>query len=384
MKKVMYLVLILGGISLESCMMESDFSVDDQVITEFDRDNLQFARKGDRPKGGNTPLLLSLLPGAQSGSARGINNNGEIVGYSYVASHRHPTYWSSSSASPEDLGFPDGISYAYASSISDQGHIVGSTGEIQSNSTAIQFRPGSPKKLEHLLGAGLAYAWEVNASGLISGSANDTPSKMNYAWGVYWEDGLINDIGSGQGGNWTVAYGLNDAGVIVGYSLASDGRNIPFYWNNGSFTELPYLGQGFGLQKAYDINNNGDIVGASRDDSGAIHPVMWKDGELVDYGIFPGNINGGWAEILAVNENGEGVGWGWGLDGRKHALLFKDGDITQLAEPQDAYTTIAFDINDAGQIVGETYFFDGTTYQTQPAFWTTGGGGGSKGGGKRK
>lgn len=120
------------------------------------------------------------------------------------------------------------------------------------------------------------------------------------------------------------------------------------------------------------------IAGACRDASGAIHPVLWRNGQLVDLGIFPGNINGGWAEAVSVNENGDAVGWG--LDGRKHALLFKDGNITRLSEPNDAFSTIAYDINDAGQIVGETYYYDGNSYTTQPVIWTTGG----KGGGKPK
>ncbi len=383
---------ILVGLGFNSCTQGTDILGSSQLDSDgisIDMSDILAKGKPQGPGGGggSSPLLLPLLPGANEGSAIGINNNGEIVGYAAINGYRHPTYWSSSSASPTDLGLPDGISYAKATSISDAGYIVGSTGDFHSNSTAIEFTlGGAPVAMEHLVGAGLAYAWEVNNLGFVSGTVHSVSFKNKYAWGVSWENGIISDVGNAQESTWTEVFGNNDDGTLVGYSLAADGRNIPFTWNNGSFTTLPYLGQGFGQQKAHDINNNGLVSGACRDDAGTIHPVMWDNGQLIDYGIFPGNINGGWAEIVAVNDLGVGVGWGWGTDGRQHALLFKDGNITQLSEPADAFITLAHDINDAGQIVGETYYYDGSAYVKRAAVWTDGGssgGGGKPKGGKK-
>lgn len=170
---ILLFCMIVTGLFLNSCKQETDLM--NSANSESDDVNLGLKRaevkaKPERTKDGGTSfVILQLLPGAQQGSARSINNNGEIVGYSDMSGYRQPTYWSSFSAAPEDLGLPEGISYGYASSINDAGYIVGSTGEIQSNSTALKFRPGTPAKLEHLLGAGLAYAWEVNNSGFISG-----------------------------------------------------------------------------------------------------------------------------------------------------------------------------------------------------------------------
>ena len=377
MKNLVFLLfgLALVVLGLHSCTRDNDVLTDDQLkAAGMNQDDvLEAWGKPQNPGGGgSTPLILPLLTGAQNGRAMGINNNGEIVGYSSISGYWHPTYWSSSTATPEDLGLPEGTSYAMATAISDAGHIVGSTTDIKSYTQAIQFRPGPPVKLEHLYPAGIDYAWEVNNNGRISGSTYDLLNlKRSYAWGVYWENGQIHDIGKFPDAlKWTVTNGINDAGTMVGYAVVSDGRNIPFHWNNGSFTALPYLGQGFGQQIAYDINNNGDIVGACQDDNRTIHPVRWSNGQLIDLGIFPGNINGGWAEAVAVNENGVAVGWGWGQDGFKHALLFMDGKIIQLPEPSGAFPPIsmAYDINDAGQIVGESSF-DGS-YQLKPVLWT--------------
>ena len=385
--KFLLFVSVFFGLVICSCTQESDLMVDDQLKSESVDQDLTMRANGKPIKpggGGSSPLILPLLPGAQSGRAMSINNHGEIVGFSDLSGYRHPTYWSSSTASPEDLGFPDGIPYAIATSISDEGHIVGSTTTINSSTKAIQFRPGPPKVLEPLGAISITYAWEVNNLGVISGSAYNVPNtKRSYGWGLYWKDGMIHDIGKFPDAiKWTVTNGNNDAGTMVGYAVVSDGRNIPFHWNNGNFTGLPYLGQGFGTQVAYDINNNGVIAGACQDENRTIHPVLWEDGQLIDLGIFPGIINGGWAEAVAVNDNGQAVGWGWGEDGYQHALLFKDGKITQLPEPRDAFPPISFayDINDAGQIVGEASF-DGS-YKLRPVLWTIGGGGPKKGNGK--
>jgi probable HAF family extracellular repeat protein len=333
--------------------------------------------------GGGGPIVLPVLPGASGGGALGVNNLGEIVGYSNLGGYLHPTYWSSVTGAPEDLGLPDGVLYARARSISDQGHIVGSTAERVSLATPIQFRPGPPVTLEHLRPAGVEFAWKVNNFGVVSGSARDWSRSRQYERAVRWEDGSIHDIGMYPGGVWTMGYGLNDAGTIVGAAFHFDEGMVPYVWHDGTFTALPDLGSGIGEQRAYDIANNGDVVGASRDPSGVIHPVLWRNGELIDLGVFPGIVNGGYAEAVAVNEVGQAVGWGWGEDGYRHALLFKDGSIIRLPEPRDAIVplALAYDLNDDGLIVGEGYVDD--TYQMHPVVWGVGGGGRKGGKGKR-
>ncbi|MDH3649915.1 MAG: hypothetical protein OEQ53_09535 [Saprospiraceae bacterium] len=380
------IVMALFLLGVYSCTQDQELTPKDPIhVNDFENIPPLATKRGNGGKGGGGASLqvLPALSGATNASALAINNHGEMVGYSEINGYLHPTYWNSSTAEPEDLGLPPDVLYARARSISDQGHIVGSTGERVSLATAIQFRPGPPRTLPHLRPAGIEFAWKVNNFGVISGSARDWSQSRQFERTVYWENNTINDIGMFPNAIWTMGYGLNDASTIVGSAVA-DGRMIPYTWSDGTFTALSDLGAGIGEQRAYDISNNGDVVGASRDPSGIIHPVLWRNGELIDLGIFPGIVNGGYAEALAVNEKGQAVGWGWGLDGHPHALLFKDGKIIQLPEPRNAVPPLsyAYDINDAGQIVGEGYI-DGT-FKRKPMLWTIsgGGGGGNKGKGK--
>ena len=64
----------------------------------------------------------------------------------------------------------------------------------------------------------------------------------------------------------SAAYGLNDAGQVVGWSEAVDG-NHAFLWDDGQMIDL-------GSGTAVDINNAGQIVGWSNRAS------IWSDGVL--------------------------------------------------------------------------------------------------------
>ncbi|QOL52255.1 hypothetical protein [Massilia litorea] len=61
----------------------------------------------------------------------------------------------------------------------------------------------------------------------------------------------------------------------------------------------------------------------------------------------------------AINNNGETVGWsnaGFNVD---HAVLYADGLLTDLGTLNGFGSSLAYDINDAGQIVGSSEFMTG-------------------------
>ena len=77
----------------------------------------------------------------------------------------------------------------------------------------------------------------------------------------------MTDLGSL--GNDSVATGINNAAQVVGFI----DMNRPFLWEAGEMSELGSLGGDYGV--AYGINDEGQVVGSSVDVNGTAHAVLW-------------------------------------------------------------------------------------------------------------
>jgi probable HAF family extracellular repeat protein len=80
-----------------------------------------------------------------------------------------------------------------------------------------------------------------------------------------YENGQMADLGT-LNGTYSVATGINDAGVIVGYigGYATGGPNHGFVYANGTMYDLNSLipaNSGWEIAEAQAINSNGEIVG---------------------------------------------------------------------------------------------------------------------------
>ena len=105
----------------------------------------------------------------------------------------------------------------------------------------------------------------------------------------------VTDLGT-LGGTSSLAYGLNEAGNVVGVAEDADGISRAFVWSDGTMTALPDLGFG-GV--AYDINSSGNVTGAvdtgldyARPWDGRSSSVdsvaLWQSGQLVNLGSLGG------------------------------------------------------------------------------------------------
>ncbi len=76
-----------------------------------------------------------------------------------------------------------------------------------------------------------------------------------------------------SGTNGTHAWGINNAGQIVGYYYDSSNAEHGFLYNGGAYTTLngPL---GAGGTQAYGINDAGQIVGDYTDSSGTQHGFL--------------------------------------------------------------------------------------------------------------
>jgi probable HAF family extracellular repeat protein len=97
------------------------------------------------------------------------------------------------------------------------------------------------------------------------------------------------DLGT-LGGTTSVAFDINDKGVVVGMSETSDGTVHPFRWTKESgMKQLESLS---GSSYLVGINNKGFIAGVSSDPDGIGHLVMWDpNGKIIDLGVPAGEFH---------------------------------------------------------------------------------------------
>lgn len=280
---------------------------------------------------------VTQLPdlGPWGGSARSVNNRGDVVGTSQVAeNYPHPALWSNGTVT--DL-LADNPTYGLANAINDRGAIAG-----RQRSGVIIWQDGQAFSL------GIAgEPQDINKAGDVvgfyypSGEIASGPQR-----GFYYRDGVVHDIGT-LGNTVTAANGVNDRGVVVGYStLPFSSTQHAVVWENGVLRDLGTLGGTH--SNAVDINNRGVILGSADAPDGINHMVAWDaQGRLLhDYGP---RLAG-----YALNDRGAIVGNH--LDTGRPFLL-EDGVFTWLLDlpemrAQGWVSFAPFDINERGWIAG--------------------------------
>lgn len=187
-----------------------------------------------------------------------------------------------------------------------------------------------------------SWAYAVNNNGLVAGWSTDSSGSSR---AVLWDSsGAVTDLGSGA------AYGINGAGDVVG---ESDGRAV--VWSvGGSITDL-------GPGVACDINENGQVTGfvlvPGQLGFAEPHAFVWSaEAGMTDLFKLTGMIGSrGWA----INN----LGWVAGT-----ALVNEDWSEAAYWTPADGWTRVpgnrAFAVNDAGQIVSNTFYGAGLLWSS--------------------
>ena len=282
--------------------------------------------------------FLDTLGGTYN-SATGINDSGQVVGWSMTTldTERHATLWNNGTVT--DIGNPVGSSSA--SSINASGQVAMSQTppppytSFQSTEKAVVWFNGTQTTAFGGTAAG------INASGNLVGSTSESYPNAR-AW-----DG-VNVINPATDSPSSSANAINDSGQIVGWAYHFGGGPRAFLWNGSVTVDLGTLG---GLNSfANSINNSGQVVGAADTSSGERHATIWNNGVATDLGTFGGASS----YANGINTSGQIVGAYIG-----GAALWSDGTFTDLNSFLSASDVAAGwrlasanAINDSGSIVG--------------------------------
>jgi probable HAF family extracellular repeat protein len=224
-------------------------------------------------------------PGLDYSVASGINNNSQIIGYSFTlgpGSMMRGWIWENDVMT--DLGDLGGDKSS-ANAINEQGQIVGYSQIYDPDNYythAFIWENGTMSDLGVLPGEVNSAANDINDYGQIVGSSShqmETYPFLSVYRPCLWDNGQIIDLGLPQGYARGVATGINNDGTIVGWmaTTLSGGTKHAFVWRDGVLTNLNSIvppNSGWELQSASDINDNGQIIGSGSAPSGSIQGFL--------------------------------------------------------------------------------------------------------------
>lgn len=278
----------------------------------------------DKPVAARFDSALRLLaPLTSRGAyANSINDAGLAVGWALDGGGlRRPVAWSN--GIPVDLGTLGG-DRGEARGVNQEGKVVGQARNAGTDARAFLWtETAGMTELPMTLGGNCSAASAINRTGLVAGNGR-RPDEKTHA--VRFDPGTsaLVDLGT-LGGDDSFANGINDAGHVVGLSDAADNTFRPFFWSpQTGMLDLfgaGHLGSPNGA--AYDLNAAGEVVGYGNiNEDYDSHAFLWtRSAGLVDLNQRilgpPGLVLAG---ASGINDAGQITGWG-SLNGQRVAFV---------------------------------------------------------------
>ena len=164
----------------------------------------------------------------------------------------------------------------------------------------------------------------------------------------------VTDLGALTGAHASRAFGINNAGLVVGGGFLDSGGRQAYVWSGGIAQSIDF-GPDDWVSQALHVNSSGQIVGwhgTDEDMFGTGGFLLNPDGTGVDF--WPGSY------AASVSDSGQVVGFYWDpLTGNQQwgfSWAQGQGVATKLSGAR-GLNTCAVDVNSAGQIVGYEFAF---------------------------
>jgi probable HAF family extracellular repeat protein len=216
--------------------------------------------------------------GGPDATALFINERGQIAGYSYTSSIPNsvtglppadPYLWEN--GVEHDLGTLGGA-FGLPDALNNRGEVVGKSAiasdpgaciiDGDPHCHAFLWRNGKMIDLFPNTGENDSFAAAINDAGEIVGETV-FPHKRFHAY--IWRNGVTTDLGALDGDCFSTAQAVNSHSQVVGNTLTCSGKfHHPFLWENNSMVDLNGLiptGSSLQLRNAEAINDRGEIAG---------------------------------------------------------------------------------------------------------------------------
>lgn len=191
------------------------------------------------------------------------------------------------------------------------------------------------------------------------------------------------------GGEGSAAFGINDAGNVVGWATTTGGQRHAFVYSKGLMTDLGTLVGGTTSQ-AYAINDQ-DVVAGSSGINGLgngfpeiTQGFTWQQGTMTSAGALfcpcSFNVRYGTSALAGINDSGEAVGWSGTVRGSAvlHSISWNSGTLQDLGGGAGDWSiSHLYAVNSSGQMVGDYALNAGqlgtSTFDHQAALWQSDG-----------
>jgi probable HAF family extracellular repeat protein len=209
------------------------------------------------------------------------------------------------------------------------------------------------------LGGKYSSANDVNTRGQVVGSSTVVEDERAGSHAFLWQNGGMQDLGV-LGGRYSYVDAINERGQIAG-SSSFDESDEPraFFWENGRMVDIGTLDAPWN-QASYtvDINAQGQVAGVSRTSTGEHRCFVWAAGVITDLGTLGGET----CTATDINDRGQIVGQSQTgvYDNQDHAFVWEDGvmiDLTPTLPPNKGSTATV--INERGQVGGHVWSTSG-------------------------
>ena len=287
---------------------------------------------------------LGTLPGTTTSIATGINDLGQVVGYSNNSIGISPVAGSQSflysggqltSIGNPSLNDPAG-------GINNSGQVVG-VGQFVNNSGQVVGGPfqvpynGTVNGVTTTLQATFSPVG-INDSGQIAGTISRPLDMGGGTDAAIYQNGKVFDVGKALGltDTTSVAVGIDRAGdvLLYDYHRADNTSTYMIYKADGTSQVLTMGGPATAINSAGQVVGSGQVV----QDGGGVtgSGVLYTNGKYLSLpDLLPPSSQSFWTTLdpTAINDEGQIVGFGGTIGGPTHAFLMTPTTPTPAPEP---------------------------------------------------